>query len=66
MDWLKVLETNCFQKMQKMRPYSFITASTIEQAIERAGTKHGNLGWSAALSALDMASVLSLIDEASN
>ena len=43
-----------------------ITASTIEQAIERAGTKHGNLGWNAALSALDMASVLSLIDEASN
>ena len=43
-----------------------ITASTIEQAIERAGTKHGNLGWNAALSALEMISVLNLIDETSN
>ena len=37
-------------------PVSFgiITADTIEQAIERAGTKDGNKGWSATLSAIEM------------
>lgn len=32
-----------------------LTTDTIEQAIERAGTKHGNKGWEAALAALEMA-----------
>ncbi len=32
-----------------------ITADTIEQAVERSGTKAGNRGWSAALSAIEMA-----------
>jgi 6,7-dimethyl-8-ribityllumazine synthase len=32
-----------------------ITTDTIEQAIERAGTKAGNKGWEAALSAIEMA-----------
>ncbi len=41
-------------------PVSFgiITAETIEQAIERAGTKSGNKGWQAALSTIEMANLL--------
>ena len=41
-------------------PVSFgiVTADTIEQAVERAGTKQGNKGWDAALSALEMANLL--------
>ena len=35
-----------------------ITADTIEQAIERAGTKEGNKGRDAALSAIEMANLL--------
>lgn len=35
--------------------YGIVTADTLEQAIERAGTKAGNKGWDAALSALEMA-----------
>jgi 6,7-dimethyl-8-ribityllumazine synthase len=35
--------------------YGVITTDTIEQAIERAGTKSGNKGWEAALSAIEMA-----------
>ena len=37
-------------------PVSFgvITADNLEQAIERAGTKSGNKGWDAALSAIEM------------
>jgi len=31
-----------------------LTTETIEQAIERAGTKSGNKGWDASLSALEM------------
>ena len=35
--------------------YGVITADILEQAIERAGTKAGNKGWDAALSAIEMA-----------
>ncbi len=35
-----------------------ITADTLEQAIQRAGAKEGNRGWSAALSAIEMANLL--------
>jgi 6,7-dimethyl-8-ribityllumazine synthase len=35
-----------------------ITTDTIEQAIERAGTKMGNKGWEAAMTAIEMANVL--------
>lgn len=38
--------------------FGIITADTIEQAVERAGTKAGNKGWDAALSAIEMASLL--------
>lgn len=35
--------------------FGVITADSIEQAVERAGTKHGNKGWEAANSAIEMA-----------
>lgn len=35
-----------------------VAADNLEQAIERAGTKAGNRGWNAALSAIEMASLL--------
>lgn len=40
-------------------PLSFgvITTDTIEQAIERAGTKAGNKGWEAAVTAIEMANL---------
>lgn len=41
--------------------FGVITADTIEQAIERAGTKAGNKGWDAALSAIEMASLFKLL-----
>jgi 6,7-dimethyl-8-ribityllumazine synthase len=45
-------------------PVSFgvLTVDTIEQAIERAGTKSGNKGEDAALSALEMVNALRQID----
>jgi len=41
--------------------FGVITADTIEQAIERAGTKEGNKGRDAALSAIEMANLLTQI-----
>jgi 6,7-dimethyl-8-ribityllumazine synthase len=38
--------------------FGVITADTIEQAVERAGTKAGNKGWFAAESAIEMATLL--------
>lgn len=38
--------------------YGIITADTLEQAIERAGTKAGNKGFDAAVNAIEMASLL--------
>lgn len=38
--------------------YGIITADSIEQAIERAGTKAGNKGWDAAVTAIEMVSLL--------
>jgi 6,7-dimethyl-8-ribityllumazine synthase len=38
--------------------FGVLTTDTIEQAVERAGTKSGNKGWDAALSAIEMAQVL--------
>ena len=35
--------------------FGVITADTLEQAVERAGTKMGNKGWDAALAAIEMA-----------
>lgn len=41
--------------------FGIITADTIEQALERAGTKAGNKGWDAALSAIEMVNLLGKI-----
>ena len=38
--------------------FGIITADTLEQAIERAGTKMGNAGFSAAMNAIEMANLL--------
>lgn len=38
--------------------FGVITSDTIEQAIERAGSKAGNKGWDAAITAIEMAQVL--------
>jgi 6,7-dimethyl-8-ribityllumazine synthase len=38
--------------------FGVITADTIEQAVERAGTKHGNKGWDAALAGIETANLL--------
>ncbi len=42
--------------------FGVITADTIEQAIERAGAKAGNKGWSAAMAAVEMANLFEIID----
>ena len=41
--------------------FGVITAETIEQAIERAGTKSGNKGFDAAMSAVELSQVLKQI-----
>jgi len=41
--------------------YGIITAESLEQAIERAGTKMGNAGYNAALSAIETANLLKSI-----
>jgi len=43
--------------------YGIITADTLEQAIERAGTKAGNKGFDAAMTALEMIDLWQTIDE---
>jgi len=41
--------------------FGVLTCETIEQAIERAGTKQGNAGAGAALSAMEMVNLLGQI-----
>ena len=52
--------------MQAEIPVAFgvLTTENIEQAIERAGTKAGNKGAEAALTALEMVNLLQQIDAA--
>jgi 6,7-dimethyl-8-ribityllumazine synthase len=38
--------------------FGVITSDTIEQAVERAGSKSGNKGWDAAITAIEMAQVV--------
>ncbi|MFV9645157.1 MAG: 6,7-dimethyl-8-ribityllumazine synthase [Desulfobacterales bacterium] len=42
--------------------FGILTTDTIEQAIERAGTKAGNKGWDAAIAAMEMANLMELVD----
>lgn len=43
--------------------YGVVTADTLEQAIERAGTKMGNAGFQAAVSAIEMANLMRAITQ---
>lgn len=43
--------------------FGIITADNLNQAIERAGTKSGNKGWDAALSAIEMIDLYRQIDK---
>jgi 6,7-dimethyl-8-ribityllumazine synthase len=45
--------------------FGVLTTETIEQAIERAGTKAGNRGWDAAMTAMEMADVYARIGDGS-
>ncbi len=38
--------------------FGVLTTDTIEQAVERAGTKAGNKGWEAAVAAIEMANLM--------
>ena len=41
--------------------FGVLTTDTLEQAIERAGSKAGNKGWDAAMAAIEMANLLKSI-----
>ncbi|MDI6711768.1 MAG: 6,7-dimethyl-8-ribityllumazine synthase [Anaerosomatales bacterium] len=41
--------------------FGVVTADTIEQAVERSGTKAGNKGWDAALAGIEMAKLLAAV-----
>lgn len=43
-----------------------LTTDTLEQALERAGSKAGNYGWQSALAAIEMADLMSQLDEESD
>jgi 6,7-dimethyl-8-ribityllumazine synthase len=42
--------------------FGLLTADTMEQALERAGSKAGNHGWKAVLAAIEMADLLDQLD----
>ncbi|EDU35982.1 6,7-dimethyl-8-ribityllumazine synthase [Clostridium sporogenes] len=42
--------------------FGVLTTDTIEQAIERAGTKAGNKGYDAAMSAIEMSNLIKILD----
>jgi 6,7-dimethyl-8-ribityllumazine synthase len=52
--------------LEQTLPVAFgvLTTDTLEQAVERAGTKAGNKGWDAALSAIEMVSLSRVLDGA--
>jgi 6,7-dimethyl-8-ribityllumazine synthase len=42
--------------------FGVLTTDTIEQAVERAGTKAGNNGWNAGVTAIEMVSLLTALE----
>ena len=44
--------------------FGVLTTDTIEQAIERAGTKAGNKGFEAAMTAIEMANMVAELEAA--
>ena len=45
--------------------FGILTTDTIEQAIERAGSKSGNKGWSAAMAAVEMVNLMETVSQSS-
>ncbi len=43
--------------------FGILTTDTIEQAIERAGTKAGNKGWDSAIAAVEMANLIEAVNQ---
>ncbi|MGD2268931.1 MAG: 6,7-dimethyl-8-ribityllumazine synthase [Desulfobacterales bacterium] len=43
--------------------FGVVTTDTLEQAIERAGSKSGNKGWSAAMAAVEMANLIEAVEQ---
>jgi 6,7-dimethyl-8-ribityllumazine synthase len=43
--------------------FGVVTTDTLEQAIERAGSKAGNKGWDAALAAVEMANLMGTVEK---
>ena len=43
--------------------FGVVTTDTLEQAIERAGTKAGNKGWAAAIAAMEMANLVESVNK---
>ena len=41
--------------------FGILTTDTLEQAMDRAGGKHGNKGWDAAMAAMEMAGLLDVL-----
>lgn len=50
-------------KYEKPVIFGVLTCDTIEQAIERSGTKAGNKGWDAALSAIEMVNLFDVLED---
>lgn len=44
--------------------FGVLTTDTVEQAIDRAGTKSGNKGWHAAMAAVEMANLMGTVAQA--
>jgi 6,7-dimethyl-8-ribityllumazine synthase len=45
--------------------FGVLTTDSIEQAVERAGSKMGNKGWDSAVSAIEMVSLLRALESKS-
>ena len=45
--------------------FGVLTTETFEQAMDRAGGKHGNKGWDAAMAAMETADVLDRLPKGS-
>jgi 6,7-dimethyl-8-ribityllumazine synthase len=43
--------------------FGVVTTDTLEQAIERAGSKAGNKGWDAAIAAVEMANLMGSVEK---
>ncbi len=43
--------------------FGVLTTDTLEQSIERAGSKSGNKGWDAALAAVEMANLMGVVEK---